>query len=78
MRWVSGREEVMARRKKTELHYTKAKVTDDDATIYKILREEFTAADLQKYTEMETLIPIDKVLRQLDRMERKTDKNRKA
>jgi len=32
-------------RKNSSVRITKAKVTDDDRTIYAILRDEFTAAD---------------------------------
>jgi hypothetical protein len=48
---------------KRDLTRTRAKESDDDRTIYAILREEFTAADLQKYTEIETMIPAEKSLR---------------
>jgi hypothetical protein len=42
-------------KKRREIPVSKAKVTDDDRTIYAILCDEFTAADLQKYTEIEPL-----------------------
>jgi hypothetical protein len=66
----------MASRKKPQIRTTRAKVTDDEKTIYAILREEFTAADLQKYTEIETMIPFEQVLRELD-APRKGKKKRK-
>ena len=49
----------MRKRKNNSVRISKAKVTDDDRTIYAILREEFTAADLQKYTEIGPLVPAD-------------------
>jgi hypothetical protein len=55
----------VAKRKNRSIRISK--VTDDDRTIYRILREEFTAADLQKYTEIEPLIPAEQVLAQLDK-----------
>jgi hypothetical protein len=61
----------MPKRKSNSVRISKAKVTDDDRTIYAILREEFTAADLQKYTEIEPLIPADQVLAQLEKSHRK-------
>jgi hypothetical protein len=61
----------MASRKKASVRTSRAKVTDDDRTIYRILREEFTAADLQKYTEIDVLIPADQVLADLEKAERK-------
>ena len=57
----------MSKSKNNSVRTSKAKVTDDDRTIYAILREEFTAADLQKYTEIEPLIPADHVLAQLEK-----------
>ena len=57
----------MSKRKNNSVRATKAKVTDDDRTIYAILREEFTAADLQKYTEIEPLIPAEQVLAELEK-----------
>jgi len=67
----------MAQRKKEKVRISRARVTDDDRTIYAILREEFTAADLQKYTEIEPLIPAEQVLAQLERAQRKNAKKRK-
>jgi hypothetical protein len=57
----------MAQRKKQTVPVSRARVTDDDRAIYAILREEFTAADLQKYTEIEPLIPAEHVLEKLKR-----------
>jgi hypothetical protein len=67
----------MPQRKKPKIRVSRAKVTDDDRTIYAILREEFTAADLQKYTEIEPLVPAEHVLQQLERAQRKVAKKRK-
>jgi len=36
--------------------------------IYAKARKEFTAADLQKYTEIEEMIPADQVLAEMDRI----------
>jgi hypothetical protein len=59
----------MPKRKTNSVRISKAKVTDDDRTIYAILRKEFTAADLQKYAEIELLVPADQVLAQLEKRE---------
>ena len=59
----------MARRKNRLVRVSRAKVSDDDRTIYAILREEFTAADLQKYTEIEPLFPADQVVKDLEHAE---------
>jgi hypothetical protein len=64
------------RRKNQRIRVSRAKVTDDDRTIYAILREEFTAADLQKYMEIEPLIPAEQVLERLQKAQRKYAKKR--
>jgi len=56
----------MAKRRSKSVRVSRAKVSDDDRTIYTILREEFTAADLQKYTEIEPLIPAEQVVKELE------------
>ena len=56
---------------------SRAKVTDDDPTIYGILREEFTAADLQKYAEIEPLVPAEQVLDELEKAQRQTRAKKK-
>jgi hypothetical protein len=63
--------QTVAKRKNPSVRVSKAKVTDDDRTIHRILREEFTAADLQKYTEIEPLIPAQQVLAQLEKNARR-------
>jgi hypothetical protein len=68
----------MARRKKEAIRVSKAKVTDSDRTIYAILREEFTAADLQKYTEVEPLIPAEQVLAKMEKIHRKATLKKKS
>ena len=68
----------MAQRKKRNVPTSRAKVTDDDRTIYAILREEFTAAELQKYTEIEPLIPAEQVLAQLGKIHRRATAKKKV
>jgi hypothetical protein len=57
---------------------SRAKVTDDERTIYRILREEFTAADLQKFAEIEPLVPAEQVLDKLEKAQRKAQTKKKA
>jgi hypothetical protein len=57
---------------------SRARVTDDDATIHAILREEFTAADLQKYAEIEPLVPAEQVLEELEKAQRQNKAKKKA
>ncbi len=68
----------MAKSKNERVRLSRAKVTDDDGTIYAILREEFTAADLQKYTEIEPMIPAEEVLAELEKVHRKAAPKKKA
>ena len=68
----------MARRKKNPIRISRAKETDDEGTIYAILREEFTAADLQKYAEVEPLIPVEHVLESLEKAQQKATRRKKA
>jgi hypothetical protein len=44
-------------------------------TIYKAARQAFTAADLQKYTEIEEGIPAEAILAELDAVDRKQGRN---
>ena len=45
--------------------------------IYARAREEFTAADLQKYTESEEGVPFEKVLTELDAIHRRESRKNK-
>jgi hypothetical protein len=47
--------------------------------IYAIMKREFTAADLQKFTELEPTVPAERLLADLERIHRaETKKRRKA
>jgi hypothetical protein len=56
----------MAARKKPEIRILKINKGDSLKTIYRKAREAFTAADLQKYTEIEEGIPMEQVLAELE------------
>jgi hypothetical protein len=45
--------------------------------IYARLREEFTAADLQKYTEIEEGIPMEQVIAEMEAIHRKESQKRR-
>jgi hypothetical protein len=45
--------------------------------IYKILRESFTAADLQKFTVIEPLIPAEQVMEELEAIHAEETRKRK-
>lgn len=68
----------MRKQKSQNVRVSRAKVTDDDRTIYAILREEFTATDLQKYTEIEPMIPAEQVLAELEKPQRKSRAKKKT
>jgi hypothetical protein len=68
----------MAKRKTEPIRYLKGVTTaDDDKTIYAAIREQFTAADLQKYTEIDEGIPFEQIIAELEAIERKEAQKRK-
>jgi hypothetical protein len=44
--------------------------------IYAIARKEFTAADLQKYTEIEPMVPMEQVLAEMEKIHRQPARKR--
>jgi hypothetical protein len=50
---------------------------DSLKTIYAKYRKSFTAADLQKYTEIEEGIPLDKIIAEIDLAQREWDKKKR-
>jgi hypothetical protein len=67
----------MAKRKENGIRILRVKDTDDLPAIYAKLRKAFTAADLQKYTEIEPGIPAEQVLAELDEIHREETQKRK-
>jgi len=55
----------------------RVKKGDSVRTIYAKLRKAFTAADLQKYTEIEDGIPLDKIIAEIDLAQREWEKKKK-
>ena len=45
--------------------------------IYAKYRQEFTAADLQQYTELENGVPIEQILAELETIQRRETRRRK-
>lgn len=45
--------------------------------IYAKARQEFTAADLQKYTEIEPMVPMEQVLTEMEKIHRQESRKRK-
>ena len=56
---------------------SKARVDEPLRTIYRKLREEFTAADLQEYTKIEEGIPFEQVLAELEKPRRRAKRERR-
>lgn len=64
----------MGKLKKERIRILRVKDTDDDKTIYAKFRKVFTAADLQKYTEIEAGIPAEQVLAEMEAIHREVTK----
>jgi hypothetical protein len=67
----------MPRKKRTEIPRL---VVPKNATlrqIYAKYRQEFTAADLQKYTEIEPMVPMEQVLEEMERIHRDESRKRR-
>ena len=67
----------MAKRKNDGIRILRVKDSDDLPTIYAKLRKAFTAADLQKFTEIEPGIPAEQVVAELEAMDREEAEKRK-
>ena len=59
----------MAERKDGTIRRLRIKTGDDLKTIYAIARRAFTAADLQKYTVIEKGIPMERVIKEMEKPE---------
>ena len=66
----------MAKRKEDGIRILRVKDTDDLPTIYAKLRKAFTAADLQKFTEIDEGIPAEQILAELEAIDREETKKR--
>jgi hypothetical protein len=67
----------MAKRKRAAVPILRVKKGDSLKTLYAKARRAFTAADLQKYTEIEEGIPANKVLAELEALDREEEQKRK-
>jgi hypothetical protein len=65
--------------KKSDIPILKVRKGATLREIYARAREEFGAADLQKYTVSEAGVPLDKIIRDMEAVQRKaTHRNRRA
>jgi hypothetical protein len=71
------RSRIMGERKQKVIRRVRVKDTDDLPTIYAKVRKSFTAADLQRYTEIEEGIPMEQVLTELKAIQREETQKRK-
>jgi rRNA-processing protein FCF1 len=67
----------MAKQKRERLPLLRVKDTDDLKTIYAKALRAFTAADLQKFTEIEPCIPAEQVVAELEAVDREETEKRK-
>jgi hypothetical protein len=67
----------MARRKKEAVPILRVKKGDSLPTIYAKARRAFTAADLQKYTEIEEGFPTEQLLAELEAIDREEIRKRR-
>jgi hypothetical protein len=61
----------MAKRKNDKNRRSQPKKRRNLRAIYAQLKQEFTAADLQKYTEIEDGIPLDKIIAEMEAIHQK-------
>jgi len=66
-----------ARRRNGRIRILRVKKSDSLKTIYAKARRAFTAADLQKYTEIEEGIPFDRIIAELESIQREEMKKRR-
>jgi hypothetical protein len=67
----------MANEKDSRIRRLRVKPHDDLKTIYAKVRRAFTAADLQKYTEIEEGIPVEQVIAEMEAIHREPIRKRK-
>ena len=65
------------KKKKPEIPILKVRKGATLREIYKRVREEFSAADLQRYTEVEPMVPAEQVLAEMEAIHRKVTQRRK-
>ncbi|HEY7329514.1 MAG TPA: hypothetical protein VH592_17885 [Gemmataceae bacterium] len=65
------------KKERIRIRVIRIKDTDDDKAIYAKALKAFTAADLQKYTEIEPGIPAEQVLAEMEAIHREESEKRK-
>ena len=67
----------MSRKRKIDIRILKVPKNASLRQIYAICRKQFTAADLQKYTEIGPMVPAQQLLAELEAIDRKETAKRK-
>jgi len=67
----------MSRKRKIDIPILKVPKNASLRQIYAIYRKQFTAADLQKYTEIGPMVPAEQLLSELEAIDRKETAKRK-
>jgi hypothetical protein len=67
----------MAKKKKNLLPILKVPKNATLRQIYAAYKKQFTAADLQKYTEIEPMVPAEQLLAELEAIHREESQKRK-
>ena len=67
-----------AKTKNGHVRRVRVKPNEDLSAVYARIRRQFTAADLQRYTEIEEGIPAEKVLAEMRSIHREETRKRKA
>jgi hypothetical protein len=68
----------MAKRKNNKKKQSQAEEDEKVRAIYEKIRREFTAADLQKYTEIEVGVPMEEVLAEMEKIHRQVTRKKRG
>jgi hypothetical protein len=68
----------MAKRKNNKKKQSQAEEDERVRAIYDKIRREFSAADLQKYTEIEVGIPAEQVLAEMEKIHRQVTRKKRS
>jgi hypothetical protein len=74
---ATSEEPNMAKKKKVDIPILVVPINATLRQIYAEYKKQFTAADLQKYTEIEPMVPMEQVLAQMERIHRTATKKRR-
>jgi hypothetical protein len=67
----------MAKRKNEKRHLHPPREDEEREVLYAKMRQQFTAADLQKYTEIEPGIPLESVIAEMEQIHRQTKQSKR-